>query len=240
MTGAAAESPKLPILGLLGDVWRVYRRHWKLLIPLALVVLLPQALGEALELELDTDDLDAGKAALVALTSAALGATNLAGEALYAGMITGLVVEWRHGARRLSLGRLARELPILRLIVADLLIIAGTVLGLLLLIVPGVLFAIYTIVTTVVIELEDLSIRDGFRRSASLVRGSFWRVLAIGVVLIAGTEAMSAVLLLPLHGFLAEAGGHLAVETAMAPFQGVATVLVALGLMELRGERPGA
>jgi hypothetical protein len=199
------------------------------------VVLVPQALSEALELEIDTDDLDAGRAALAAITGAALVATNVAGEALYAGMITGLVVEWRHGVRRFSLGRLGRELPILRLIAADILIVAGTVLGLLLLVVPGVLFAIYTLITTVVIELEDASIRDGFRRSISLVRGSFWRVLAIALILIVATEAATALFLLPVHG-IAGTALHLAVEAVIEPFQGVATVLVALGLMELRGE----
>ena len=233
---ALATGAKLPVLRLFANAWLVFTRRWKVLIPLALIVLIPQALSEALELNVDTSDLDAGRAALAALTSAALVATNLAGEALYAGMITGLVVQWRHGIRRFSLTLLARELPILRLIAADILIIAGTTLGLLLLVIPGVIFATYTLVTTVVIELEDTSIRDGFRRSASLVRGSFWRVLAIGLILIAATEGVTSLLLLPFHGFAAEAALHLGIEAVILPFQGVATVLVALGLMELRGE----
>jgi hypothetical protein len=235
--GAEARG-RLPILGLLADVWQVYRQHWRLLVPLALVVLLPQALSDALELQVDINHLDLGRAALAAVTAAGLVATNLAGEALYAGMITALVVEWRHGIQRPSLSRLAHQLPILRLIAADLLIAGGTALGLLLLIVPGIVFAIYTLTTTVVIELEDASLRRGFTRSASLIGGNFTQVLAIGAVLIAGSEAISAALLLPFHDFVAEAPAHLVVEALLEPFQGVATVLVALALMELRGERP--
>jgi hypothetical protein len=235
--GAEARG-KLAIVGLLADVWQVYRQHWRLLVPLALAVLLPQALSDALELHVDTTDLDLSRAALAAVTSAGIVATNLAGETLYAGMITALVVEWRHGVERPSIPGLARRLPITRLIVADALIAGGTALGLLLLIVPGVIFATYTLITTVVIELEDASLRRAFERSVSLIRGSFRRVLAIGVVLIAGTEAISAALLVPFHDFAAEAPAHLAVEAMLEPFQGVATVLVALALMELRGERP--
>jgi len=236
MSAAESESaPKLPILGLLANVWRIYARHWRLLIPLALIVLLPQAISDAIELHVDTEDFDAGRAALAGVTSAGIVATNLAGEALYAGMITALVVEWLHGILRPSLPRLARELPIMRLIAADVLIAVGTALGLVLLIVPGVIFATYTLITTVVIELQDASIREGFERSVSLVRGSFRRVLAIGAVLIAGTEAVTALLVAPFHGFAAEAGVHLGVGALLEPFQGVATVLVALALMELRG-----
>lgn len=229
---------ELPVLGVLADTLRVYRHHWKLLIPLALVVLLPQALANAVEIRIDLEGLDLGRAALAALAATGIVTSNLAGEALYAGLITGLVVEWRHGIRRFSLGRLIKELPLLRLIVADVLITAGVALGLVLLVVPGIVFAVYTVVTTVVIELEDRSIRGGFERSFSLVRGSFLRVFAIGLLLIAGTELISGALLLPFHHFAAEAAVHLGVEALIEPFQGVAIVLVALGLMELRGESP--
>jgi hypothetical protein len=237
-TESAPTASKLPALGLLTDVWRVYSRHWKLLAPLAMVALLPQAIGDAVGVSVDTDDLDAGRAALAGLSAAGLVATNLGGEALYAGVITALVVEWRHGVERVSLGRLARSLPYGRLIAADLLIASGTALGLVLLIVPGVVFATYTLLTTVVIELEGAGVRGAMRRSTDLVRGSFWRVLAIAVLMLAGTETLSALLEAPFHGFAIEIGANLAAEALLEPFQGVATVLIALGLMELRGENP--
>jgi hypothetical protein len=232
--------PKLAVGAIVRAVGRAYARHWKFLVPLAVVVLLPQALGDAIKLHVDTGNLEAGRLVVSGLSLGGIFAISLGGEALYAGIVTALMLEWRHGVEHVSLGELARSLPLLRLIVADLVIAAGTALGLLLLVVPGVLFATYFLITTVMIETEDRSVPQAMRRSASLVRGNFWRVLAVGLVTVLGTEVVSAALEAPFHGLETETAVNLAVEAIVEPFQGLATVLVAFGLMELRGERPGS
>ena len=171
-----SEAPrKLAVGAIVRDVGRAYARHWKFLVPLAVVVLLPQALGDAIELHVDSHDLDGGRLLASGLSSGGIVAIGLGGEALYAGIVTALMLEWRHDVERVSRGELARSLPYLRLIVADLVIAAGTALGLLLLVVPGVLFATYFLITTVMIETEDRSVPNAMRRSASGKTGCGWR-----------------------------------------------------------------
>ena len=238
MSAEAASRKKLQVPSLLADAWRVYAHHWRILIPLAVVVMLPKALGDAIEIEVHTDDLSLGRAAAAAAGLAGLTAISLAGEALYAGIITSLVVQWRYGLPGRGLRARAKALPYGRLILADMLLTIGATVGLIALVVPGVLFVIYFLVTTVMIELEDLGVRQGMRRSASLVRGNFWRVLAVALVAVLGTELVTTGVESRFHGFAREAAASVVAETLTEPFQGVATVLVALGLMGLRGERP--
>ena len=233
---------KLPVLGLLRDVFGIYGQHWKVLIPMALVVLIPQGAANLLELELDLDfdgdPLDFERGVLLALTGAAIVATNLAGEALYAALITALVVSWSHGVERPPIRATLRQLPLLRLIVADILIVLGIVLGFLLLVIPGLIFLVYSISTTVVIELEDASIRRGLERSLELVRGSFARVLLIMALVSIVSDSFTAALTELAHHTVLEAAIHVAAETLLEPIQGLAIVLLTLGLMRLRGERP--
>jgi hypothetical protein len=234
-----SETPrKLPVRAIVRDIGRNYAKYWKLLIPLAMVVLLPQAIGDAIKLQVDPDHREVGRLLLSGLGFGGILAIGLGGEALYAGIVTALLLEGRDQAGHVRFGELARSLPYMRLIVADVVLSAGMALGFVLLVVPGVLFGTYFLVTTVVIETEDRSVRQAMRRSASLVRGSFWRVLAIALVTILGTELISAAVEAPFHGLEAETAVNLGVEAVVEPFQGLATVLVALGLMELRGERP--
>lgn len=229
---------ELQVRRILRDVWRAYAKHWKFLVPLAMVVLLPQALADAIDIRVDTADLNPGKAALAGLGTGGVIAFALGGEALYAGIVTALVLEWRHGVRGVGPVQLARDLPLGRLILADLILSTGIAFGLALVVIPGVLFGTYFLLTTVVIETEDARLVPAMRRSADLVRGSFWRVLAIGLVAVLGTEAVSAALEAPFHGIEVETAVNLAVEALLEPFQGLATVLVAFSLMELRGEDP--
>jgi Uncharacterised protein family (UPF0259) len=232
----AARRPGLQPLFLLADVGRAYAKHWYVLVPLAVVLLLPQALADALDPSLETEDLDLGRAVLLALSLAALVAIGLGGEAMYAGVISALIVRWRAGAGAADLGEIARSLPYGRLIVADLILAAGTALGLALLIVPGVVFITYFLLTTVLIEIERLRVVAAMRRSAALVMGHFWPVLALVLLFVAGTELLTAALEAPLHGIELESAVNLVIEAGVEPLQGLATVLVCLKLIELRGE----
>ena len=165
---------QLPILGTLAEALRLYRRHWKLLIPLGAIVLLPQAIIDTSFSEIEIDRLESLGDYLKLLGIPFTVVLSLAGEALLAGAITALVLQWRLGHRLPGLLAFLGSLAWFRLIAADLLIAVGAAIGVVLLIVPGLLFLAYFSITPAVIEIEDRGIRDAFRRSARLVRGRVW------------------------------------------------------------------
>jgi hypothetical protein len=221
-------------------VLEVYRRHWKFLIPVAMVILLPQAIVDGFLDSLTVEGVhsvgDVVTLAVIPLTVA----LGLLGEALYAGIAAAAVVEWRAGHRIPSLGVLIASLPMGRLVADDLILSFGTALGLLLVVVPAVLFLTYFGLAPVVLKLEHVGVRESFRRSLELVRGQFWRVAAIIIGLALFTDLAMQAITFPFHD-----QGHrlitvidLLVEGVLEPFQGLAIVVVALGLMERRGELP--
>ena len=236
MSAEAARPAKLRPLSVVAAVARAYLDHWRVLVPLAVALLLPQAVGSALAPALEAEDLDLGRGALLAASAVAVVAIGLGGEAMYAGIISALIVRWRRGAGRADLGKVARSLPYGRLIVADLILAAGTALGFALLVVPGVVFITYFLLTTVLIEIERQRIPAAMRRSAALVRGQFWPVLVVVLLFVVGSELLTAALEAPFHGIELESAISLLVEAAVEPLQGLATVLVCLNLMELHGE----
>ena len=72
------------------------------------------------------------------------------------------------------------------------------------------------------------------------MRGNFWRVLVFAFVVLVLTDAVTVALESPIHGLEGELLFNLAIEAALEPFQGLATVLLALALMDLHGYRIGA
>ena len=231
---------QLPILGTLAEALRLYRRHWKLLIPLGAIVLLPQAIIDTSFSEIEIDRLESLGDYLKLLGIPFKVVLSLAGEALLAGAITALVLQWRLGHRLPGLLAFLGSLAWFRLIAADLLIAVGAAIGVVLLIVPGLLFLAYFSITPAVIEIEDRGIRDAFRRSARLVRGRVGpvMVLVVGVFLI--TEGLAQGLLALFHGFLPELFSEVAVDALLESIQGLVIALVAIGLIQLHGERLSA
>ena len=203
-----------------------------MLIPLAIVVLLPQAVADAFlgDVEVEHPHTVGDFARLATLPATV--AINLGGEALYAGIVAAIVVDWRRGGRVRDLGGVARGLPLGRLVAADLVVAAGTGIGFALLVVPGLVFFAYFVLTPVLVELRKLSLRDALATSARLVRGNFWRVLLFAAAVIVFTDAAGTALGSPLGGDLGEAAFNLAVEAVLQPFQGLATVLLALALLD--------
>jgi len=76
------------------------------------------------------------------------------------------------------------------------------------------------------------------RRSRQLVRGNFWRVFAIVVGTIAVTETAASAISAPFHGVGLVAIVDLAADGLLQPIEGLVIVVVALALLELRGELP--
>lgn len=231
------ERPRLRLLPIGRDVFRVYARHWKLLVPVALVVLLPQALGDALVADFEIERVRTAADVLKLATIPASVAINLGGEALYAGIVAAAVVHWRRGERLPGLRRISREIPVLRLIVVDAILSLGTGLGLVLLVVPGLVFYTYLAISPALIELRRLPVGEALRTSARLVRGSFWRVLVVIVAALVLTDAAGSLLESPIHGVEGETALNMAIHAALEPFQALATVLLALALIDLAGRR---
>ena len=233
---SAEEVPRLPVIQVLRVVWHVYRRRWRFLIPVSIVVLLPQALGDAalgdVEIERVTTPED-----LLHLASIPVAlAVNLGGEALYAGIVAAAVVEWLAG-RELSNFRAAiRSIQFGRLIALDIILAIGTVIGLVLLVIPGVLFFTYLAVSPALIELNGETVKQAMRQSVTLVRGNFWRVLIFTFLVLLITDSVAALLESPVHGLHGELLFNLLIEAVVEPFQGLTTVFLALALLDIRGE----
>lgn len=237
MASASKRRPKqrLDVRRVALDVLRVYRRHWTLLVPMAVVVLLPQTIVDTVVGPLDVHRIetwtDIARLAVVPVGAFA----SLVGEAFYAGLVAAAVLEWRAGHRLPRPAALARVIPYRRLIASDLLLSVGAAIGFLLLFAPGIVFLTYFFIAPAVVKLEGLGVRAAFRRSVQLVRGSFWRVLAIALAVLLGSEVVSEAASTLVHGLPAELASGVAVDAVLEPLQGLATVLVALALIELHG-----
>lgn len=108
--------------------------------------------------------------------------TNAIGLTFYPGFLDGLVGEARHGHEPTSAIGALRTLPYGRLIAADLLVVAITAAGFVLLVVPGLVAFTLLALTGPMITLENLRPVAAMRRSAQLARRHFWLVFLLVVV----------------------------------------------------------
>jgi len=231
-----ARADALSLRAVFGEMFTVYGRHWRFLIPAAIVILLPQSVLDTL---LEGGNLDGIRDAKnLALLGAILltSAINLLGQAIYAGLTAAADIDWRAGRPLPPLSTLIRSLPIGGLIVLDLLLSLGFALGILLLVVPGLVFLAYVGISPAVMKLEQRGPLDGMRRSVELVRGNFRRVFLIVIGVILFTELAVQAIALPFHGFEVELAVDLVAEGLLQPLEGLAVVIVAIRLLELRGE----
>lgn len=235
-----AEASSLSVQGVARDIAAVYRRHWKFLIPTAIVVLLPQSLVDGLLDGLNVEGIRSARDVAILAAVPITVAVNLLGQAVYAGMAAAAVVEWRANQPLPGIRILARSLPLGRLILLDLVLSVGAALGFLLLVIPGLVFLAYFSISPPLIKFEHRTVRGALRRSAQLVRGNFWRVLLIVVGITLLTEAVVAAVSAPFHGVGLVTVVDLVAEGLLAPIEGLAIVLVAFRLLEARGEMPSA
>lgn len=206
-----------------------YRSNLVLLMVTALVVFIPVGFVEAASHGLE--HLDTGGAAVPALIGAALVITITAtiGDVFYTGVIAAVVGERRTGVRH-ELAEIARTLPYLRLVGVDVLFALVVAVGMVLLIVPGVIAFTWFVLAAPVVEIEGLGVRASFRRSRELVRGNFWRVLALlAPVVIAGDELGNLMLSggpWILGGFFGDWLGAALAEALTVPFFALAAVVI--------------
>ena len=154
-------------------IFGIYQRQFLLLIGSALAIFVPIGILSGLV---------ATSGSLV--LALAVGVLSAIGQALYTGAVVESVEDLRDGRRAYSVGELLRSaVPfIFPLIVAGLFYGICVAVGLVLIIVPGLIFLTWFSLFAPAIVIEKRGIFDSFNRSRELVRGNGWRVFGVLVV----------------------------------------------------------
>ncbi len=117
--------------------------------------------------------------ALDVVMSTAAATFAMGGVVVYAGILDKVVGAHLHGHPDLSLREIWEVLPLGRLAAADVVLAAATLLGVGLLVIPGVVvFTLWSLVGPI-ITIEDRTVTSAFRRSWQLVRTHFWITLLL-------------------------------------------------------------
>lgn len=225
-------------LAILRDVLRAYRRHWRVLLGAAFLTFGLVNLLELLIPDLEFDRLTTFRALeALGLAAGAFAVTSFQ-EAFYEGVVATTLGQARSGGGQPRLRAVARSVPYAPLIAVNLVVAFGSAFGLLLLVVPGFVFGTYVGLAPALVEIEKLGVRGSLRRSFQLVRGHFWAVLVLlwGVYFL--TEAATSALDHLLHGLVFEYLAKTTAEAVIAPVYGLAAVLAAYKLIELRAGTP--
>jgi hypothetical protein len=176
--------------------WRVLsaaayagRRYWRQILAIAIpVAVISAGLEVVLEHFLDPSD-----APLSLSVSLAVTGVTILGTVLLSGIVCSLVGAAVHGGERPALATSARSLPWKRLVVADILVTATVIIGLVLFVLPGLVALTLLAVVGPVIEIEHRQVKGAFRRSARLVRQHLGLVILLGTVPIALSAELEAV-----------------------------------------------
>ena len=229
---------KLSLRGIAREMWAVYRRHWTFLVPAAVVVLLPQSIADGFLEGFHVEHLrtvaDFATVGAAFLTTA----VNVFGQAVYAGLATAAVIDWRAGRLLPPVSDLVRAMPLKRLIVLDLVITVLTAIGFVLLVVPGLIVLTYIAISPAILKIEHLGVRQALSRSIQLVRGRARQVFVIAIGAIILSELAVQLVALPFSGVAVLTVVNLLAEGAFQPIEGLAIALVAIHLLELHGQAP--
>jgi hypothetical protein len=219
---------------------RTYWRRAGYLLLLGLAVFIPLGLLDAVAdriQQVRIEDLggftDLGTYALLAAI-VLQAVTSLIGEIFYSGAVA-IALSHGEGSKPPPFRAIAKHLSYGRLIVVDLIVAAGTAIGLLLLVAPGLIFLTWFALAGPIIELEGTPVRAALRRSRELVRGHFWAVLMVVLPISIGSEFLSTVSLNwfqeVIHShLLSDWAGEAASGILLSPIYAVAVVLMTLRL----------
>ena len=201
-----------PTDGAIREAWELYKTHWRHLLPISLVVYVAIAVIGVLL----TAVLSWFGALLAALIS-------VVGLFWVQGALVTAVDDVRDGRSDLSLGEtFDRVRPQLGpIVVAGLLAGLGVLLGLLLLIVPGLVLMTWWVLIIPVVALERTTAGAAFGRSRELVRGYGWNVfgaIVLTLLLLLAFEIVLSIVLSPLSGWLQSLVSNIVSGTVTAPF----------------------
>lgn len=242
MTRPRAETghvERLRFRPVLAGILRGYRSDWRILLLAGIVIFAPIALLDVVVPEdLELDDFDSGLILLLLAAIPLQVMLHLVGTVLYSGVIAAGERERRSGEHP-SLRHLIRELPYGTLMLADLAVIAVIAGGLILLIVPGLVFMTWFALIAPVIELERRGVRDGFRRSRAMVRPHFWRVAGLVIPLWILQSALESAASDAVHGLLGDGGvgtwsAEVVANVVGASLFGLTAVVIYFEILERR------
>lgn len=218
-----------PTEGVLSQAWEMYKAHWQHLLTIALVVYLTVALI-SLVFALLLDNWAAG--ILSALVS-------LVATFWLQGALVRAVDDIRDGRADLSFGetfeRVRPQLP--AILVAGILAALGIILGLILLIIPGLYLLTRWILIIPVIVLEGRSAGESFGRSWELVKGFGWNVfgvIVLTILVLIGFRIVLDIVLFPLSNELQSFVTELVAGTLGTPFAVLAWTLLYFRLREAK------
>jgi hypothetical protein len=215
-----------PTEGVISEAWAMYKAHWRHLLVIALAVYVVVGLiGLVLHAVLER------WAALLLIALVSLVATFW-----LQGALVKAVDDIRDGRADLSFAetfdRVRPQLP--AIIVAGVLAVLGVILGLILLIVPGLYLLTRWILIIPVVVLERREAGESFGRSRDLVSGHGWNVfgvIVLTILVLIGFRIALDILLFPLaKSFLTE----LIVGTVATPFAAVAWTLLYFRMREAK------
>lgn len=212
----------------IGEGFGIYRRFWRHLVPIALVVYLVVSLVSLL--------LTALLGIVGALASVVI---SIVGVFLLQAALVEAVADVRDGRADLSLADTLRHAwpRVPAVIGAALLAGLGVALGLVLLVVPGLyLLTIWSALVPVIV-LEQRGVFPAFGRSRELVRGYAWTVFGVIVVTFLIQLAFSIVLRIVLAGLdsaVAEYVRDVASNTVVAPFVAAVWTCMYFRLQQLK------
>jgi hypothetical protein len=225
---------KASLRGVTAIAVRTTRRHWRTLFVVALAIFVPVGLLEVLDhrlAEVDPEVVTTFQLIEIGFVGSVHALTALVGEIFFAGVIAAAVSE-THGGRAPSLRELLRTVPYLTILAIDLLFALGLAVGLILLIVPGVIFFAYFAPAAPVAKIEHLGVRAAFTRSRELVRGRTGLVLAVLVpVALAGQVLSGVAVELGGETFLGEWAGATIAEMLAGPLWALGAVAVTYELI---------
>jgi hypothetical protein len=231
------------VLALYARIWRTYVAWARPLLLVAVVVFVPLGLIHAVPVNVDATQLDLHSGVTLAAAVLALlllTTTGLLGEIFYTGAVA-IALTHPHDGAPPSLREIARTISYRRLIAVDLIFGVLVAVGMIAFVVPGVLAFVYLGMAAPVVEIEHRSVRGAFARSLRLVRGRFWRVLAILVPIEVASDALTGGATGLAHSLLgnsifAEWLADTSTNVLLTPFYAVAAVLLTL---ELVAEKDG-
>jgi hypothetical protein len=234
------------VLGFYRRILRTYRSWSPSLLLLALVIFLPLGLLDALTMnvEIEALDLTSGiKVAAILLAVVVITTTGLLGEIFFSGAIA-LSLTHPHGEGAPPLREIARRIRYGQLILVDLAFVVLVAVGLLIGVVPGILAFVFLGLAGPVVEIEQRGAASALRRSAQLVRGSFWFVFWVIVPIEIAGDAIGngfAALVHELlgHTFFAEWMAEALADVALSPLFAIGAVLLTVDLIAAKdGEAP--
>lgn len=215
---------------MIAEAWDLYRKHWRHLVPIALIVFLVTA-------GLTAAAIQSGDVINIVLASI----ISIVGSFWLQGALVRAVEDVRDGKVDMTIGQTFASVrsKLAKIGVAGILAGIGIGIGLLLLVVPGLILMTMWIFVVPVIVLEGRGIIESFSRSAEMTRGRGWNVFGLIVVTFLISLAFGLLLgifIAPLDEATRRFVGDLIGGTLIGPFM---TTAWTLAYFHLRGEDRG-